>query len=206
MAEMFSSPKRPFFQSTQLMGLQPLHEEIYYEFARRFFEQKGGVLDSVPFHQVYERFGGYTWYVQAVLNRLYEDEKRVDSGQKVTDAILKYLARRLCSTKASFSFLTDNQFALLKAVAKSGSVPSPQSNAFIRQYGLPGSSSVKTALDMLMAKDLVCQTPPRLHGQRSFYGFMAEKNILEIVRTSQPLPLPKQRVDEVPQFPSFINV
>lgn len=35
---------------------------------------------------------------------------------------------------------------------------------------------------------------------------MAEKNILEIVRTSQPLPLPKQRVDEVPQFPSFINV
>ena len=159
MAEMFSSPKRPFFQSTQLMGLQPLHEEIYYEFARRFFEQKGGVLDSVPFHQVYERFGGYTWYVQAVLNRLYEDEKRVDSGQKVTDAILKILGTQALQYESVVSFLTDNQFALLKAVAKSGSVPSPQSNAFIRQYGLPGSSSVKTALDMLMAKDLVCQTP-----------------------------------------------
>lgn len=159
MAEMFSSPKRPFFQSTQLMGLQPLHEEIYYEFARRFFEAKGGAFDAAPFHRLYERFGGYTWYMQAVLNRLYEDEKRVETEQKVTEAILNVLDTLALQYESMVSFLTNNQFSLLKAVAKAGRVVSPQSNAFIRQYGLPGSSSVKTALDVLLAKDLVCQTP-----------------------------------------------
>ena len=159
MAEMFSSPKRPFFQSTQLMGLQPLHEEIYYEFARRFFEQKGGSLHPDPFHQVYERFGGYTWYVQAVLNRLYEDEKRVDNEQQVNEAILKVLDALALQYESMVPFLTNNQFSLLKAIAKAGSVASPQSNAFIQQYGLPGSSSVKTALDMLLSKDLVSRSP-----------------------------------------------
>ena len=40
MAQIFNSPDRPFYQSTVGMGLYPLHEEIYYDFARRFFEAK----------------------------------------------------------------------------------------------------------------------------------------------------------------------
>ena len=33
MYEMFGSPKRPFYQSTSMMSLQPLHEEIYYQYS-----------------------------------------------------------------------------------------------------------------------------------------------------------------------------
>ena len=46
MEEMFLSPNRPFYQSTQLMTLSPLHEDIYYEYARRFTEEKRGQLDQ----------------------------------------------------------------------------------------------------------------------------------------------------------------
>ena len=56
------------------------------------------------------------------------------------------------------AFLTDNQLSLLKAIAKEGCVESPQSSSFIRQYALPSSSSVKTALDLLLDKDMVQRT------------------------------------------------
>ena len=46
MYEMFGSPKRPFYQSTAMMTLEPLHEEIYFDFARRFFLAKKGSIDE----------------------------------------------------------------------------------------------------------------------------------------------------------------
>ena len=42
MAEMFGSPQRPFFQSTEMMDLKPLDREVYYRFANQFFEKKRG--------------------------------------------------------------------------------------------------------------------------------------------------------------------
>lgn len=56
-------------------------------------------------------------------------------------------------------FLTDNQLAVVKAIAKDGRVESPQSADFIKLYDLPSSSSVKTALDVLTDKDIVYRTP-----------------------------------------------
>ena len=53
MEEMFCAPNRPFYQSTQLMSLEPLHEEIYYDFARKFFEAKKGSLSQQVFHNIY---------------------------------------------------------------------------------------------------------------------------------------------------------
>ena len=56
-------------------------------------------------------------------------------------------------------FLTDNQLAVAKAIAKDGLVESPQSTNFIKRYDLPSTSSVKTALDVLTDKDIVYRTP-----------------------------------------------
>lgn len=38
MAQVFHSPERPFYQSTASMGLAPLHEEIYHDFANQFLK------------------------------------------------------------------------------------------------------------------------------------------------------------------------
>ena len=159
MEEMFCSPNRPFYQSTQMMNLEPLHEEIYYDFARRFFEAKKGTLSREVFHGIYQRFDGYTWYLQAILNRLYEQEKRVETEQQATDAILFHLNSMTPHYQTLASFLTDNQFALLRAIAQAGIVAQPQSNDFIKHYELPSASSVKSALVTLLDKDLVYQTP-----------------------------------------------
>lgn len=159
MYEMFGSPKRPFYQSTAMMSLDPLHEEIYYEFAAHFFKEKKGELSQEVFHQLYEQFNGYTWYLQAVLNRLYEREKRVTNYQQVWEAIYVILADKRDQYQMLMTFLTDNQFTLLKAIAKEGLVTQPQSNEFIRKYEMPGSSSVSKAMDVLIEKDIVYRTP-----------------------------------------------
>ena len=159
MEEMFCSPNRPFFQSTQLMNLEPLFEEIYYDFASRFFEAKKGSLSQDAFHSIYQRFDGYTWYIQAVLNRLYEQEKHVDSERQLAEAILFLINTMAPQYQTITSFLTVNQYSLLKAIAEADVVAQPLSGDFIRRYNLPSVSSVKSALTVLADKDLVYLTP-----------------------------------------------
>ena len=158
MEEMFLSPNRPFYQSTQLMTLSPLHEDIYYDYARRFFEEKRGQLDQGIFQRIYRSFDGYTWYVQAILNRLYEQDRVVKDEQQVADAILFHVGSNAPHYQTVFSFLTDNQRSLLRAIAFVGMVKQPQSGDFIRENNLPSSSSVKTALETLLEKELIYQT------------------------------------------------
>lgn len=155
MAEMFGSPKRPFYQSTETMGLNPLDEEVYFDFANRFFVDKKGFLDRQVFHDLYERFEGYTGYIQAVLNRLYEGTRKVTHSEQVLEAIRLVLLGKAIQYENVVQFLTENQFSLLKAIARERIVSQPTSQEFIRKHNLPSASSVQTALETLVNKELV---------------------------------------------------
>ena len=155
MAQMFQSPDRPFYQSTASMGLLPLHEEIYYDFACRFFEAKRGSISREVFTSIYQRFNGITQNLQQILNRLYEVERHVENERQVNEAILHIINRNSMQYEALVGFLTNNQMSLLKAIAKRDRIESPQASEFIKQYDLSGASSVKTALTVLLDKDLV---------------------------------------------------
>ena len=141
-----------------MMTLQPLRKEVYYDFASRWFEEKKGTLDEDVFYQLYALFDGYTWYLQSVLNRLYETERRVTDYQQVREAILSILKDKSSQYEMVMTFLTDNQRNLLIAIAKDGCVLQPQANEFIRKHELPSASSIKKALTVLKDKDLVYQT------------------------------------------------
>jgi len=155
MAQMFQTPDRPFYQSTASMGLLPLHEEIYYDFASRFFESNRGSLSREVFTATFQRFNGITQNLQQILNRLYEVERNVENERQVNEAILHIVNRNSMQYEALVGFLTENQFSLLKAIAKRDRIETPQANEFIKQYDLPSASSVKTALTVLLDKDLV---------------------------------------------------
>lgn len=159
MAEMFGSPKRPFYQSTEFVNLQPLPEATYYDFARHFFEARKGSLSEEVFHDVYQRFSGHTWYVQLLMNRLYEETKRVETVLQANNAILSVLNTLSPQYENLMAFLTNNQINLLRAIAKEGKVEQTQSNDFIKRNDLPSPSSVKTALDVLLDKELVYAQP-----------------------------------------------
>jgi len=155
MAEMFNSPKRPFFQSTEFVNLQPLSETIYYEFSRHFFEKRKGSLSEEVFRDVYQRFSGHTWYVQFVMNRLYETTKRADSIEQSNQVILSVVDTLAPQYEIMMTLLTTNQVNLLKAIAKEHKIAKPQSLEFVNKHNLSSPSSVKTALDVLVDKELV---------------------------------------------------
>ncbi len=158
MTQIFNLPERPFYQSTVSMGLEPLHEEIYYDFTRRFFEAKKGSFSQEMFHHVYHRFDGVTRSIQLMLNRLYETEKDVCSEAQINEAILHIVNQSSMQYEELINLLTDNQLSLMKAIAQEGCVVSPQGDEFIKRYNLPSASSIKTALDVLLDKDLVYRT------------------------------------------------
>ena len=155
MSEMFSSPKRPFYQSTQFLYLAPLHEEIYYDFARRFFELRKGSITREAFHNIYLLSKGSTWHIQLLLNRLYETERRVESERQVNEAVEAVLSTTAPGFEGLLLMLTPNQQELLKAIAKAEPVSQPQSQDFIKRYDLPSASSVKSSIEALQDKDLV---------------------------------------------------
>ena len=159
MSEMFTSPQRPFYQSTDILNLAPLNEETYYQFANNFFETNKGGLDREVFRELYDTYDGYTWYVQSVLNRLYEKFRTVSSSAQLRETILNVVESKKPQYESLVMFLTDNQFSLLRAVAKERVAEQPMGKEFIKKHGLSGASSVKTALDFLCEKELLYRMP-----------------------------------------------
>lgn len=159
MAEIFGSPKHPFYQSTEMMGLKPLDSDVYYDFCLQFFKEKGGNIEKEIFEYLYNMFEGHTWYIQCIMNRLYEANTNVESTEQVNAAILSILAGREPQFESLSQFFTDNQFSLLKAIAKEGIVAQPTAGRFIKSHNLSGASSTKAALKVLEDKELVYRKP-----------------------------------------------
>ncbi len=159
MAEMFGSPQRPFFQSTEMMDLKPLDREVYYQFANHFFEKKRGSLEQDTFNQLYDMFEGHTWYIQAVLNRLYDSCLHVKTMDSVNREIVHLVDSRSPQYESLSQFLSSNQFNLLKAIASEGVVTEPMGGKFIRQHNMATASIVQSALRGLMDKEIVYRTP-----------------------------------------------
>lgn len=159
MAEMFGSPQRPFFQSTEMMGLEPLDREVYYQFANQFFEKKRGSFDHGAFNHLYDCFEGHTWYIQSVLNRLYENCVHVKSTDDVNREIVHLVDSKSPQYEGLAQFLSSNQFNLLKAIASEGIVDKPTGGKFIRHHNLASASVVQSSLRGLLDKEIVYRSP-----------------------------------------------
>lgn len=155
MEEMFTSAKRPFYQSTQLMMLHEINQETYYHFASDFFEAKGSLLSKDVFGWVYTRFAGHTWYIQAMLNRLYERKEAITDLQQAEQTLLGLIEENTPIYQSIIALLTDNQLALMQAIACEGVVASPNKGDFIKEHNLKAPSSVNTALKSLLEKELI---------------------------------------------------
>ncbi|MBO7624577.1 MAG: ATP-binding protein [Bacteroidales bacterium] len=155
MTEMFASPERPFYQSTELMYLPPLEEEAYYQFAKRFFEIRQGGFDRQLFHDLYAAFDGYTWYIQTLLNRLYEHFRSVSKPEQLGNALSAVVESKSAYYESLMQFLTGNQFSLLRAIAKEERVAQPMGKKFVGKYRLPSGSSILAALRVLEEKELI---------------------------------------------------
>lgn len=156
MGEIFTSPSRPFYQSTAIMDLKPIQEEVYCEFAQHHFSNNGKHIETDAVHNVYQRFEGITWYIQFVLNSLYSltQDRETCTIDKVEIAIDNILAQ-LSFTYSSLLFqLPAKQKEVLMAICKEGKAKEITSSRFLNTYKLT-ASSVQGAIKGLLDKDFV---------------------------------------------------
>ena len=157
MQEMFTSSKRPFYQSTQLLTIGPIQQDEYAGFATGHFAAHGVKLPQEVFNTIYEKYEGHTWYVQCLLNRLYGYDRDVDM-ELVSYATEQILAEYSYIYADLLKAYTAGQVRLLKAIAKEGCVKEVLAGDFISTYGLRAASSVSAAMKKLQENELVYQT------------------------------------------------
>lgn len=155
MSEMFVSAKRPFYHSTQMMPIGPIDREAYFDFAARHFAKAGVRLDRDVFMGVYDKFDGVTWYVQAVMNKLYEFGAKRPLPDDVVLAVKSLVDGNAYEYETILGSCPDGAARLLKAIAADGCVAEITSGDFISRHGLKAASSVKAALKSLEGTDLV---------------------------------------------------
>ena len=159
LAEMFMSPKHPFFNSSQVMTIKEIDAMKYCMFANGFFSKQGREIPQEAFSYLYNLVDGQTWYVQKILNRLYRTPKEELSQEAVNRVVNEILAEQEINFQNNYNLLTENQALLLTAIARQGVVSAPTSLEFILRYKLPAPSSIKLALKSLQEKEYVYQTP-----------------------------------------------
>jgi len=155
MAEMFHSPKRPFFNSTAAMSLDVIDRKAYFRFAASFFRKAGRMLSEETFALAYDRFDGITWYVQSVLKELYAS----GIARPVEKDVIAAIGHLVEENSQNFGFIlskcTAGAVELLRAVAAERIVSEPMSAEFGRRHGLRAASSVRFALDSLLKDELL---------------------------------------------------
>jgi len=158
MDAMFVSPKGPFYQSTQLMALGTINAGKYEEFAAGFFRGAGRAFVAEAFRHLYDRFSGITWYVQAVLNRIWAHGCGLDSIKRVNDTVDELVAE---AEPFYFDLLrsqTSAEQSILKAVGREETVESISASDFIKRNALPAASTIRSAAAKLAERDLLYKT------------------------------------------------
>ena len=140
------------------MVLGPIDAGKYEAFSARFFLGDRRSFSSEAFRHLYERFDGITWYVQAILNRVWMHGGGLDSAKQVDDAVNELVAE---AEPFYFDLLrsqTSAEQAILKAVGRVGVAESISGCDFIRQHALPAASTVSSAAAKLAERDLLYRT------------------------------------------------
>jgi hypothetical protein len=154
LAGIFSSPDRPFYNSTQMFELGKIDINLYKEFITEKFEKNGIKTESAAIDLILEINSVHTFYVQFLCNRLFSN------GIKVTiDEVKKMMLTIITENESVYAsyinLLTSFQFRVLRAVAINNGVQNPTSSEFLSLYELGAASSVSLAVKSLQEKEFI---------------------------------------------------
>jgi hypothetical protein len=155
MLEMFNTPNRPFFSSTQIMGLVEIEEDKYKTFIRdKFTEHKRCITDeAIDFILLWTL--SHTYYTQVICNGVFAGGKKNVGIEQVKQVCDEQLHIQQVNFMQYRSLLSPIQWQLLVAIAKEGTVTEPQAQRFLQKYNIGAASSAKKALDALLDKEMI---------------------------------------------------
>lgn len=159
MQEMFTSAARPFYQSADLLELKAIAPEYYVPFVTGHFKKRKRYIAEESVMEVYRLFKGHTFYIQKTFNEAFAD---TSEGEECTlDVIRKAVEQMIDSNDTIFreilSNIPEKQKELLYAIAKDEEAERITSADFIKRHGLASASSVQSAMQKLLDKDIITE-------------------------------------------------
>lgn len=155
MDALFSSANRPFYQSTQKIGLQEIPIDTYRLFAIEKFQENEKLISPSVFDSIYNLLSGHTWYIQFVLNQLFAQTKSEYTENDISIIINDVLKEENSTYKTYCELISKGQLRLLRAIAVEEKVSEPYETSFMQKHALTAPSSVRLALNALIDKSLV---------------------------------------------------
>ena len=140
-----------------MMNIDVIDEEAYYQFACKHLAAHAQEISQAVFHELYSMVDGYTWYVQVLLNRLYQRSLDLIDENAVRAALNQQIQEEEPAYQMYCRLITDRQLQVLRAIAKEGIVKEPGSNRFLQKYRLGAYSTVRGAILTLIDKELLYQ-------------------------------------------------
>lgn len=155
LSEIFSSPNRPFFNSTEIMAIGKIDTGIYNEFITNQFLKNGKTIAPEALNLVEQFTSMHTYFVQYLCNRLFSENYKNIGCDEINRMYITILNENESVYSNYMNLLTPFQFRLLRAIAKNKERRGITSKEFIMQHNLGAASSVNTAIKSLLEKDFI---------------------------------------------------
>ncbi len=155
--EMFQDSARPFYNSTSMLELAPIHRDIYADFVTHWMEHGERQITREDVFRVYDTLEGNTYYMQKTFHNLYAESLpgTICNFAAIAHTLEGMLEEAAANFRLTLSRITEKQKELLYAIASEGTATSITSGKFIRRYALSSASSVQAAAKKLSEYDLI---------------------------------------------------
>lgn len=157
LSEMFIDSSRPFYQSSSILELSAIPEEIYCDFIVEMFKFKNKYITREMAEEIYRIYEGNTFCIQKICNVLFS---LTPEGGEPDDEMLQRAEEEVLYSydtlfRERLNTMTQRQKELLFALAAEGKVEQIVSTDFIRRNSLSSVSSVQSSLKSLMNNGVV---------------------------------------------------
>ncbi|HER08208.1 MAG TPA: ATP-binding protein [Bacteroides sp.] len=174
MNEIFTDANRPFFQSTQMMELHEIDQDLYANEVHSILERHHKNFDPEVIRKILEETYCHTGFTQMVLSRVYSESVNTIDFEVYRQVWSGILEDHKSMAREQEFLLPRLQWQTLVAVAKEEFVSAPQSKEFIHKYHLSTPSSVARAIKALLDKGIIIDCVNR--GLR-VYNVFIQKNL-----------------------------
>ena len=152
---MFFDHSRPFYQSADIMKLNKLENDEYFNFISNKFAATKKQIEPEMVQDILDWTERHTYYTQNFCNRLWGK-----GIKKITAELVTQVKSDIITDKEKYfielrHLLPANQLSLLRAIGKNKGVEQPSSIEFISKYKLSSTSTINSALKALIEKELI---------------------------------------------------
>jgi len=138
-----------------MVSIDKIDKKAYFDFILKHFRKANIDVSHEIIEYILSISHLHTYYVQAIANFLYGLETPPKSIKEFELLYRDFIFEKSVFYSELPELITKQQFSVLKAIAKSGTVSNPNSAEFQQASKIKGPSSMHRAINSLLDKQLI---------------------------------------------------